>query len=233
MQSRSEESFVLKISQFSFRWQTHDPWQLTVESLALKTGEHLFVLGSSGSGKTTFLNLIAGMMPPTSGKIEIAGQDLTTMSAAARDRVRAEHIGLIFQQLNLIPYLTPLENVLLPARFSGRLSAETEQRALDLLQTLGLDVNTIQRPAAQLSVGQQQRVAIARALLLKPPLLIADEPTSALDADNRDGFMQLLLDEANRYGTTVIFVSHDQALRSFFSRSLDMKNIAAGVQTCS
>ncbi len=200
---------------------------LEIPALRLATGQHLFVRGASGSGKTTLLNLLCGVLTLQQGEIWLQQQRLQPNKAAVRDRIRAREIGVVFQQLNLIPYLSVLDNVVLGQAFSGK--AADLARARDLLTALQLPDNLWQAPAAQLSVGQQQRVAIARALLGKPTLLIADEPTSALDADNRDAFMRVLLQEANDAGSTVIFVSHDQALAQYFAFQLDMNRLQDGV----
>ncbi|MDX3774347.1 ABC transporter ATP-binding protein [Chromatiaceae bacterium AAb-1] len=207
-------------------------WQLEIAALQLEAGQHLFIQGASGSGKTTLLNLLAGVSVVKQGELWINGQPLHQLSAGKRDRLRAEDIGVVFQQLNLIPYLSVLDNVLLSAHFAGQRGISVRARAEELLTRLGLTKVLWQQRASQLSIGQQQRVAIARALLTQPALLIADEPTSALDADNRDAFMQVLLSEADLCGTTVIFVSHDRALRHYFSSQLNMKQLSAGVQPC-
>lgn len=200
---------------------------LQIPALTLAVGQHLFIRGASGSGKTTLLNLLCGVLSIQQGEIRLAGELLQPNSAAKRDQLRARRIGVVFQQLNLIPYLSVLDNVLLGQAFSGK-PADTA-RAKQLLQALQLPQDLWQQAAAALSVGQQQRVAIARALLGKPTLLIADEPTSALDADNRDAFMRVLLQEANAAGSTVIFVSHDQALAGYFQHQLDMGRLSDGV----
>lgn len=200
---------------------------LQIPALTLAVGQHLFIRGASGSGKTTLLNLLCGVLSIQQGEIRLAGELLQPNSAAKRDQLRARRIGVVFQQLNLIPYLSVLDNVLLGQAFSGK-PADTA-RAKQLLQALQFPQELWQQAAAALSVGQQQRVAIARALLGKPTLLIADEPTSALDADNRDAFMRVLLQEANAAGSTVIFVSHDQALAGYFQHQLDMGRLSDGV----
>lgn len=207
-------------------------WKLEIPQLQLEAGQHLFIQGASGSGKTTLLNLLGGVTTASQGEIWLSGVALHKLSAAKRDTLRAEKIGVVFQQLNLIPYLSVLDNVLLSAHFAGQKRLAVRLRATELLNRLGLDESLFKQPASRLSVGQQQRVAIARALLTQPVLLIADEPTSALDADNRDAFMQIMLAEADRCGTTVIFVSHDRALQPYFCSRLDMKQLAAGVQPC-
>lgn len=201
---------------------------LQIPALTLAVGQHLFIRGASGSGKTTLLNLLCGVLTLQQGEIRLSGQLLQPNSAAKRDQLRARQIGVVFQQLNLIPYLSVLDNVLLGQAFSGQ--AASQHRAAQLLEELQLEAPLWSKKASELSVGQQQRVAIARALLNKPTLLIADEPTSALDADNRDAFMRLLLKEADQSGTTVVFVSHDKALAPYFHWQLDMSCLSAGLQ---
>lgn len=222
---------AIELKDVSF-WYKPNGWQLQLPTLTLDHGQHLFIRGASGSGKTTLLNLLAGITRPNQGELWVQGQPLHKLSAAKRDKLRAAQIGVVFQQLNLIPYLSVLDNVLLRASFASKPGLVLQQRATALLRALGLAETLWQQPASALSVGQQQRVAIARALLTEPALLIADEPTSALDADNRDAFMHVLLAEADKCGTTVIFVSHDQQLKSYFQYELQMANLAQGVMTC-
>lgn len=213
-------------------WYQPGGWQLQLPVLTLDSGQHLFIRGASGTGKTTLLNLLAGITRPNKGELWVQGQALHQLSAAKRDKLRASQIGVVFQQLNLIPYLSVLDNVLLRASFAGKPGKLLQQRAEGLLRALGLASELWLQQASALSVGQQQRVAIARALLTEPALLIADEPTSALDADNRDAFMQVLLTEADKCQTTVIFVSHDQQLKQYFHYELSMTNLAQGVVAC-
>jgi putative ABC transport system ATP-binding protein len=204
---------------------------LSVRNFSIQQSERLFLQGPSGSGKSTLLGVIAGVFAPTSGEATVLGNAFHAMPAAARDRVRADAMGVIFQQFNLVPYLNLVENVLLPCRFSRRRAervgaTETARtdKARELLSRLGLDEETqANRPAAELSVGQQQRVAAARALIGAPSLIIADEPTSALDAETRDTFIKTLLSEARE--AAVLFVSHDASLSRHFDRLLAMENI--------
>ncbi len=191
----------------------------------------MFLQGPSGSGKSTLLGVIAGVFAPTAGEAMILGQPFHKMTAAARDRVRADAMGVIFQQFNLVPYLNLIENVLLPCRFSrhraarvGPTEAERIDKAKRLLNRLGLKEEAgANRPAAELSVGQQQRVAAARALIGLPSLIIADEPTSALDAETRDAFIETLLSEAEQ--AAVLFVSHDASLSKHFDRLVVIEDI--------
>nr|BBJ05601.1 ABC transporter ATP-binding protein [Marinobacter nauticus] len=205
--------------QLAFRW----PGQTTVTAfpdIRLAQGEHLFLHGPSGTGKSTLLGLLAGMLAPESGTIELLGRPLSSLKAGTRDRFRANHMGVIFQQFNLVPYLSALANVTLPCRLSAvrrtRTSPDPETSAADLLRQLAIPVDHWHKGVTELSVGQQQRVAAARALIGAPEIILADEPTSALDADNRDRFLDLLLALAEQRRSSVIFVSHDRALASHF-----------------
>lgn len=221
---------ALELKNFYFSYQGPTAFSLQLPDLQLEVGQHLFIRGASGSGKTTLLNLLSGIHPLSCGEIHIQGALFQPQTAARRDLMRARDIGVVFQQLNLISYLSVLDNVLLAAEFAGSSSAATTQRAKMLLSVLGLEAALWSQSAVNLSVGQQQRVAIARALLNEPALLIADEPTSALDADNRDAFIRLMLSEANRCGTTVLFVSHDAGLARYFKWQLRMDALSDGVQ---
>ena len=208
-----------------FRWQDGDAFVLELPELVLAAGERLFVHGPSGSGKSTLLNLIGGVVQPTRGEVRLLGQPLAALGTAARDAFRAAHTGFIFQQFNLIHYLSVLDNVLLPCRFSPRRAAragDETQEARRLLSALDIAAELWTRPANRLSVGQQQRVAAARALLGKPEIIIADEPTSALDAGRQAAFLDLLLAEARAAGSSVLFVSHDLALADHFERTLEL-----------
>ena len=208
-----------------FRWQDGDAFVLELPELVLAAGERLFVHGPSGSGKSTLLNLIGGVVQPARGEVRLLGQPLAALGTAARDAFRAAHTGFIFQQFNLIPYLSVLDNVLLPCRFSQRRAeraGDETQEARRLLSALDIAAELWTRPANRLSVGQQQRVAAARALLGKPEIIIADEPTSALDAGRQAAFLDLLLAEARAAGSSVLFVSHDLALADHFERTLEL-----------
>lgn len=188
--------------------------------------EKVFVQGSSGSGKSTLLGLLGGVLQPTKGKIFLLGSELTQMSMSSRDRFRADHLGIVFQLFNLLPYLSVLENTTLPCLFSNtraQRAGDVDTEARRLLNRLDLEQNLLQRPVTELSVGQQQRVAVARALIGQPEILIADEPTSALDADMRRQFIDLLLQESK--DTTVVFVSHDASLAPYFDRMITMSQL--------
>lgn len=220
---------VLALENVTFRWPKQQQDCLHIEQLRVESGEHLFIKGASGSGKTTLLNVLTGILKPQQGNLSILGQSLQTMSAAQRDRLRADHMGVIFQQFNLLPYLSVIDNVQLPCHFSAlrrqKVRGAMLTMAEQLLAQLGLDKALYKRSATKLSVGQQQRVAVARALIGQPELIIADEPTSALDADTRDQFMRLLFQQAETQASTIIFVSHDPQLARYFPTQLDLNTI--------
>ncbi|MBU0654129.1 MAG: ABC transporter ATP-binding protein [Gammaproteobacteria bacterium] len=219
---------VIELHNLRYRWRGQTSDTLAIADLHVRTGEHLFIRGASGSGKTTLLNLLAGILVPASGSLEILGQAVYTLDGSARDRFRADHMGVIFQQFNLLPYLSVLENVQLPCYFSSRRKQQVgdlQASAYRLLDHLGLDAGLRHRAVTELSVGQQQRVAVARALIGSPELIIADEPTSALDTDTRDSFLDLLFREAEAQGSTIIFVSHDPHIASHFPRVVDLREL--------
>ena len=220
---------VVEIENIAFAWK-HGPQVLDVPAFRVEAGERVFLRGPSGSGKSTLLGLIAGVLAPQSGTIHVLGEDMSALSPSRRDRLRADHVGVIFQMFNLVPYLSVTGNVLLPLRFSpARRKAagnDAEGEARRLLARLGLDDEALlSRRVSDLSVGQQQRVAAARALIGAPRLIIADEPTSALDADARDRFIALLSEEVTRTGANLLFVSHDASLAPLFTRAVDLAAI--------
>jgi putative ABC transport system ATP-binding protein len=221
---------AIDIEAAEFAWKDQE-LLLAIPRFTVARGERVFLKGPSGSGKSTLLGLIGGVLTPRSGTVRLIGTGLNELDASGRDRFRGEHLGFIFQMFNLIPYLTVRENVLLPLQYSSarrqRVSnAEPSGEALRLLKALGLAGNgLLERPVTQLSIGQQQRVAAARALIGRPDIVIADEPTSALDADTRDGFLELLINECQACGTTLLFVSHDSSLSTRFDRSIAMSEI--------
>ena len=209
------------------------PIILDVPLFEVPSGARLFLRGPSGSGKSTLLGLIAGVLENKDGTINILGHDMSAISASDRDRLRAERMGVIFQMFNLLPYLSVGENVLLSCRFSAvraeRATANggtLEEEARRILTSLGLSPETYWNAhASDLSVGQQQRVAAARALIGAPELILADEPTSALDTDNREAFIDLLLEETQKSGASLLFVSHDASLATRFDGVLDLSQI--------
>ena len=190
---------------------------LQIPKWSVEKHEHTFILGPSGSGKSTLLNIIAGMIVSFEGQASVLNQPLKNLSNRQRDKFRSQHIGYVFQQFNLIPFLSAIENIQLANHFSNK-DCNAINDASKLLASLNIDESNWRKPVSTLSIGQQQRVAIARALINKPELLIADEPTSALDEDNRDNFMNVLMELAELNQSTVIFVSHDKTLARHFKR---------------
>jgi putative ABC transport system ATP-binding protein len=220
---------AISVQDLRFAWPGHAP-VLDIPSFEVAIGEHLFLRGPSGSGKSTLLGLVGGVLTPQHGHVSLFGQRLDLLSAAERDHFRADHLGFIFQWFNLVPYLSVMDNVLLPTLFSRhrreQAGATPATEAKRLLAALGLtDPALLSRAVTSLSIGQQQRVAAARALLGRPRLLIADEPTSSLDHDARTAFVDLLLQEATAAAATVLFVSHDLSLAPRFGRAVALAEI--------
>jgi putative ABC transport system ATP-binding protein len=230
---RASASDVIQVDGVHFRWPGREGFSLGIEAFHVASSEKLLLIGPSGSGKSTLLSLLCGIVTPDQGSIRVLDTDLETLDAAARDRFRVEHFGIIFQMFNLLPYLSVIDNVLLPLSFSAqrRLRALTdassaEAEARRLLDRLGLAPNVLaSQSAARLSVGQQQRVAAARALIGRPEILVADEPTSALDRKHQRHFLELLFGEAEAAGTSVVMVSHDETLAPEFDRTIDLTDI--------
>ena len=223
---------AILIENLLFQWSDDAKPLLNIPQFSVPNGQHVFIAGSSGTGKSTLLNLIAGILLPKEGKVILNGTVLQKLSGAQRDLFRGDHIGFIFQQFNLIPYLSVVDNVLLPLKLSKlrreRCKAKGKsgkEQACEMLISLQLDEKLWRRPVHALSVGQQQRVACARALLGEPEIIIADEPTSSLDEDRRQIFLELLLGQCKKVATTLLFVSHDRSLASFFERKVDLKDI--------
>ena len=232
MLNKKNPGLAIDVSGLCFSWDGQDPL-LEIDRLQIKRGERIFIEGPSGSGKSTLLSLIAGVVTPQKGNISVNDELISALNGADRDRFRADHIGFIYQMFNLIPYLSVIENVTLPCRFSLRRreraaarSSNFEAEAMRLLKSLGLDgASVIKKPANELSVGQQQRVAAARALIGAPEIIIADEPTSSLDRNYRKAFIRLLFQECDPKETTLIFVSHDTILASLFNQTIRLADI--------
>lgn len=208
---------------------------LDIPQWLVASGERLFLHGPSGTGKSTLLNLLSGLLHAGEGQVEVLGQRLDKMTRGQRDRFRAEHIGYVFQQFNLIPYLDAVDNIRVASQFAKKTPYHQLRREIEnLLDALHISRDDWQAPANRLSIGQQQRVAIARALINKPKLLIADEPTSSLDCDNRDAFLSLLMELTADHGITLLFVSHDLSLAHYFERvdALSDINRAGSTSSC-
>lgn len=218
---------AVAISDLRYAYRGHSAFTLEVADFQIAAGERVLLVGPSGCGKSTLLNLICGTAAPDRGRVDVLGEDLAAMSGLQRDAFRARNLGVIFQQFNLLPYLSVMDNVLLPARLAGEGGAAVADRAQALLTELGLAENLWSQKGAELSAGQQQRVAAARAFLLRPGLVVADEPTSALDADRRDAFLDLMMVQARETGAALLVVSHDAALHDHFDRTVAVADIAA------
>ncbi len=228
---------MIRLRDLRYRWPRALADVVDIDALDITAGSAVFLHGPSGCGKSTLLGLLAGVLVPQRGSVSVLGQDWATLSGARRDAARADHVGYIFQQFNLLPYLSVLDNVLLPCRFSAARAmraASAGQTPAGAAQALLAQVELPQalwaRPAGALSVGQQQRVAAARALIGAPELVIADEPTSALDAALRDAFMGLLLGATRAAGSTLVFVSHDERLAARFDSRLSLPAINRAAQ---
>jgi putative ABC transport system ATP-binding protein len=217
---KEQAAFECRDLRFSYA----DKTVLQIGYWRVARGERIFLRGASGSGKSTLLSLLCGMLVPSAGELRVLDCDLTVMSGYARDRFRACHMGVVFQQFNLIPWLSVRDNIRLAAHFADAKSAQKEHM-VELAEQLNLPGALLDRKAAELSIGQQQRVAVMRALINRPEILLVDEPTSALDQDNRDAFIQVLLTTLDRCGATLLFVSHDQTLASHFPQQLSMAEL--------
>ncbi len=193
-----------------------------VPELDLARGEALAVTGASGSGKTTLLHLIAGLLPPATGTIEIAGEAMSGRAETGRDRLRARHIGYVFQAFHLLPALTALENVALGMTFRPAAGVAPRAAARAALARVGLGDRLAHRPG-QLSTGQQQRVAIARALAGRPTLVLADEPTASLDRARGEACLDLLTGFASECGAALLLVTHDPAALARFPRRVTLE----------
>ncbi|MFN6962018.1 MAG: ATP-binding cassette domain-containing protein [Rhodocyclaceae bacterium] len=219
---------AIVLSDLVYRWPRQSIPCLDIPHFEIAAGERVFLHGPSGAGKSTLLALLGGVALPDAGSVTLLGQKLETLTRRARDRFRADHIGFIFQQFNLLPWLSAFDNVLLPCTFSrrrARQAGNARATAGQLLSHLDLAPESWHRPAAELSVGQQQRVAAARALIGQPEIVLADEPTSALDAPRQQRFIDLLLAETRAAGAALLFVSHDARLAAHFDRVLSLAEI--------
>ena len=192
---------------------------LTDVSLSVQAGETLAIIGASGAGKSTLLALLAGLDTPTSGRVFIAGEDLTALDEDGRAAVRGKHVGFVFQSFHLIPSLTAIENVMLPLELANR--ADAREQAARALGDVGLGARQAHYPK-QLSGGEQQRVAIARAFVTRPAVLFADEPTGNLDTTTGQRIIDLLFDLNRGAGSTLVLVTHDPALAVRCERKIEL-----------
>ena len=219
---------AVALTDVTFRWSRRGGFALACPAFAVARGEKVLLLGESGSGKSTLLALICGIVTADAGRVEVAGTDIAALPPARRDAFRAESIGIVFQQFNLLPHARVRDNILLPLRFAPDRRARAGDgpaEAARLATALGLAPDLLDARAATLSVGQQQRVAAARALIGAPPLIVADEPTSALDAARQDDFLDLMGAQLAATGAALLMVSHDARLAPRFDRVVRIADI--------
>lgn len=214
-------SFIT-VNNLKFSFSDQKNLVLDIPHFDIKAGEKVFLFGPSGCGKSTFLEIMAGVLSFKHGQVIIAGQHLEQMTSHQRDQFRSQHIGYIFQNFNLLPYLNIYENIILPLHLNKK---PIDQKNIeDICRRLGIS-HLLHQNISQLSVGQQQRVAVARALISQPQLILADEPTSALDFDHRDQFLKLLFEICSEKKVTLIFVSHDHSLKGLFNQAIAFNQI--------
>ena len=224
---------IVTLDDIRFSYPSQQQNTLDIKHFSLQRGEKLFLYGPSGSGKSTLLSIISAILKPESGIVRVNGAELQSLSGAESDQFRADNIGLVFQQFNLLPFMSVVDNVTLPCRFSAvkrdavlASASSLQAEAKRLLSAMQLPETLFKsRKTMQLSVGQQQRVAVARALMGRPSLLIADEPTSSLDTQTRVAFLDLLFAELDRSESSLLFVSHDESLKQLFDRSMSLAEI--------
>ena len=229
----AEQTTTVEVDRIRFAWTPGQRDVLDIARFEVAAGERVFIQGPSGSGKSTLFSLLGGVLRPREGAVRVLGTGISEMPARRRDRFRADHIGFVFQMFNLVPYLSMIDNVTLPCRFSPRRRERTKSRsgtpeaeARRLLVRLGLDQDELlARAVTDLSIGQQQRVAAARALIGAPELLIADEPTSALDEGTRERFLELLFTQCDEAGASLLFASHDTRLGTLFDRQVSLADL--------
>jgi len=217
---------ALSIEDVAFRYPGVEGFEIDIPRFCVRSGDSVAVVGPSGSGKTTLLGLLAGTLRPRSGRIRIDSTELTALDDGALRRFRIRHIGQVFQAFELLPYLSVVENVMLPHFiYSGREPRrQARERALDVLGEVGLADKAGSYPE-RLSQGERQRVAVCRAMINRPALLLADEPTGNLDQRNKQIVVDLLLEQAKRHDSTLLMVTHDQALLGSFARVVDIDEI--------
>jgi len=206
-------------------------FRLRIPQLSVATGETVAVIGPSGTGKTTLLNLIAGIVSPLAGQISVNARQIAGLSEAARRNFRVRNLGLVFQEFELLSYLNVLDNILLPYRINSALTLtpEVKQRAVQLATEVGI-ADKLRRNVERLSQGERQRVAVCRALLTEPLLILADEPTGNLDPRNKGRVLDILFDYITAHGTTLVTVTHDHDLLDRFQRVIEFSEFHSGNQ---
>lgn len=212
---------MIKASEIYKRFSTVEA--LSGVSLEVSKGEIVAIVGASGAGKSTLLQIIGTLMPADSGRVEIAGVDVSTLGERQLAAFRNRHIGFVFQFHHLLPEFTAVENVMMPALIGGVDKGEAARRAVELLEMVGL-ADRAQHKPVEMSGGEQQRVAIARALICRPSVVLADEPTGNLDSANRDDIQRLLMDVREQFGQTIVMVTHDMSLADSVDRKVVMSD---------
>ena len=209
---------TLEIKNLFFEWEEKKKFQLNLKDLKLKKRKKVLILGESGSGKSTLLNIISGIIKPCSGTININQTNITTLPPKKIDYFRASNIGVIFQQFNLLEYISPINNILLPCYFTGFKKKNYKyfhEKAFHLADKLGINKNILnQNKSKELSVGQKQRIAIIRAIINKPKIILADEPTGNLDKDTSNSIVNSLVDVCKMNKVSLVVVSHDDSVLS-------------------
>lgn len=220
---------LIEVNNITHSFEKEASFKLTIDQLSLSKNNTLFIKGPSGSGKTTFLNILTGLLQPNEGTITVCGTKITNLNPIQADLFRADHFGIIFQQFNLLNYLSVIDNITLSCKFSKKRSENVlktahslDDEAKKLCLELDITPELYKKPIHELSIGQRQRVAIARALIGQPEIIVADEPTSALDTDRKKIFIERLLQQCKKYQTTLVFVSHDLSLAPYFSHTFSL-----------
>ena len=209
--------------QFAYEPASTDDFSLQIASLSLPDQSRTALVGPSGAGKSTLLHLIAGILIPQQGQVTVADQMISAMHDAGRRKFRRSSVGLVFQTIELLDYLSLLDNVLLPYRLSGELTPAAIDRAAQLVSRVGLS-DKLDRDVSQLSQGERQRVAICRAMAGAPKVLLADEPTSALDEQTAKAAMDLVFELAEEHSTTLLVLTHDRSLLPRFDRIVHVED---------